>query len=152
MTQFDGEQWVQHRLMGPVDMGLRTVAVAPNGDVWTGSGREYWDGGRRVEPSALRFDGRLPASVVGEARDPVPAGLDLLPTYPNPFNRAVVIAFGVPRAQHLSLQILNVGGQTICTFLAGQVTAGMHRLVWRGNDSAGRPVSSGTLFCRLVSR
>lgn len=101
----------------------------------------------------------------------------LLENYPNPFRNVTRVRFSVPLtigeglvdrdgatpsqldAQMaipyrtspplVSLKIYSVGGQEIADLYHGNLLAGDHSAVWDGTDLQGRPVASGTYFCKL---
>ncbi len=77
--------------------------------------------------------------------------LRLLPGTPNPFNPETVIAFDMPEACDVSLEILSVGGRLVATLVDAPRDAGRHTAVWRGRDDAGVEVASGVYFVRLVA-
>lgn len=53
LAQFDGEKWIWH-LLG---FDLNTVAIGPDGDIWTGSGNEIPHDHAFFSPILYRFDG-----------------------------------------------------------------------------------------------
>ncbi|MCK4626413.1 MAG: FG-GAP repeat protein [Phycisphaerae bacterium] len=67
-----------------------------------------------------------------------------LVNYPNPFNPATEIAFTLPRAAEVKLEVFNVMGQKVTTLIDKQMNAGEHTCVWDGSD-----VASGVYFYRL---
>ncbi len=71
--------------------------------------------------------------------------------HPNPFNPMTTIEFSVARTQHVNLSIYNVLGQRIKTLVNDVTQVGVHPVMWNGTDSAGRGVSSGTYFVRMIS-
>jgi len=79
----------------------------------------------------------------------ISAVLALGQNHPNPFNPQTVIAFDLPRSQKASLRIYDVQGRLVTTLVEGELSAGPHRLTWKGCDDSGRTVSSGTYFYRL---
>jgi predicted MPP superfamily phosphohydrolase len=89
---------------------------------------------------------------------PVDTGVDgaalalrLLPVTPNPFNPETVVAFDIPEACDVSLEIHSVGGRLVTTLVDGPRDAGRHSAVWRGRDDSGVEVASGVYFVRLVA-
>ncbi|MFH1568615.1 MAG: LamG-like jellyroll fold domain-containing protein [Gemmatimonadota bacterium] len=81
----------------------------------------------------------------------VPDTYELSPNYPNPFNPTTGIGYGVPEDSFVTLEVYNVAGQRVRTLVAGQRTAGYHRVVWNGLDDSGRSLGSGVYLCRMVS-
>ena len=69
--------------------------------------------------------------------------------YPNPFNPETTIAFDLPQAGRVELQVFDLLGQTVRTLLAQELSAGGHQVVWNGLDASGARVSSGVYFYRL---
>lgn len=79
----------------------------------------------------------------------LPSAVALAPCFPNPFNPATTIRFALPRGAAVRLGIYGLDGRLVATLVDGHRTAGVHEIVWRGTDGAGRGVASGTYFCRL---
>jgi hypothetical protein len=71
---------------------------------------------------------------------------------PNPFNPTTTIEYSIAKPGHVSLRVYNVAGQLVKTLVdQGQAPATVKPVVWDGRNDAGRPVSSGVYFYRLVS-
>ncbi len=70
---------------------------------------------------------------------------------PNPFNPATEIEFVLPSRQSISLEVYGVDGRRVAVLAGGLYEAGDHRVVWRGEDDAGRKVSTGIYFYRLIT-
>ena len=84
--------------------------------------------------------------------DDIPiARLALEQNRPNPFNPRTEIKFSLPKEQHLTLRIYDVEGRLVNTLVDERRLAGVHRVVWSGNDNAGARVSSGLYFYRLIT-
>jgi len=77
------------------------------------------------------------------AMDNIPTTLTLIHNYPNPFNPTTQIKFGLPKASHIRLQIMNVRGQTIRVLVDEQRAAGWYTVTWDSKNEAGRDVASG---------
>lgn len=84
-----------------------------------------------------------------QEKSTVPAGFELLPNYPNPFNPNTTISFQLPAEAEVQLVVFNTLGQRINTLVNTTLTAGAHMAQWNGLDQKGRPVESGLYFCRL---
>jgi hypothetical protein len=90
-------------------------------------------------------------TAVDDASD-LPAAYRLHPNAPNPFNPRTEIRFDLPEpASHLSLSIYDVAGRRVATLAEGPHAAGFHRVIWSGEDDAGRPVASGVYLYHLES-
>ncbi|MBD3390952.1 MAG: hypothetical protein GF418_02815 [Chitinivibrionales bacterium] len=88
---------------------------------------------------------------------------DLRPNYPNPFAGATTIEFVIPYAwnadgsrdagstRHASLVIYDLAGRQVADLMSGPLAVGMHRTVWDGTGSSGKPVPSGFYIARLRS-
>ncbi len=100
----------------------------------------------------------LPDFIPGEITVFVPTGVDddpsnsNLPTefalaqnYPNPFNPSTVIAFALPTASHVRLDIYNILGQNVITLADCRMDAGRYEVTFEADD---RP--SGIYFYRLT--
>jgi len=69
--------------------------------------------------------------------------------YPNPFNPTTTIAFDLAKEGAVSIDIYNIKGQKVKTLVNDVRAAGFYKVVWNGQDSAGRDVSSGIYFYRM---
>jgi hypothetical protein len=72
--------------------------------------------------------------------------------YPNPFNPRTTVSFGLSMSQHVTLEVLDVGGRTVKTLCDRPLMAGTHNVPWNGRDNDGREVFPGTYFAVLRSR
>ena len=85
----------------------------------------------------------------------VPRNFVLYQNYPNPFNGTTKIEYEVPdvdgRGARTLLQVFDVLGSKIKTLVAKFHYGGRYSVVWDGRDDAGRTVSSGTYYYRLIS-
>jgi hypothetical protein len=68
---------------------------------------------------------------------------------PNPFNPTTTIRFDLKEPRSVTVSVYSVGGQRVATILDGELSPGLHALVWNGRDSNGREVRSGTYFYRV---
>lgn len=66
--------------------------------------------------------------------------------YPNPFNSATTIRFGLPEASEVELRVFNVQGQEIAELMKGNMTEGFHTLVWQADH-----LPSGVYFLRMIT-
>jgi hypothetical protein len=71
--------------------------------------------------------------------------------YPNPFNPTTTIGFAVASEEEVSIVVYNLKGQRVRTLVSGVYRAGSRSVVWDGTDDAGRAVSSGVYFYRMVA-
>jgi hypothetical protein len=75
----------------------------------------------------------------------------LLGNYPNPFNPETQIVFSLKEKMPVKLLVYNVKGQLVNTLVNDRMNAGEHRIVWKGNDSNGKTLSSGVYFYHLIT-
>ncbi len=73
----------------------------------------------------------------------------LLRNYPNPFNPATRIEFGLERDAQVSLRVFNVQGRLVRTLVDSYLAAGPRTVEWDGKDDAGSAVASGTYYMKL---
>ena len=87
-------------------------------------------------------ENRLPESA--------PRWYRLSQNYPNPFNLATEITYTLPKASKVTLRIYNIRGEEVWHMKQkGLQPAGVHTLMWNGQDQDGAPLSSGIYFYRL---
>ncbi len=99
-------------------------------------------------------DGFVRELVPTAAATPTPAvssALRLRPNQPNPFNPTTVISFFLPTPSEVSLAIYDVAGRIVRELVSASQDAGEHQYTWNGTDTAGREVSSGVYYYRLVT-
>jgi hypothetical protein len=72
-----------------------------------------------------------------------------LSNYPNPFNPNTTISFNVPKAGTGSVKIYNVKGQLVRNLASGNLTVGLHKIVWDGSNDNGQSVGSGVYFTKF---
>ncbi len=70
---------------------------------------------------------------------------------PNPFNPRTTLAFDLPHAGAVRLEIFNVAGRRVRTLVDEKLSAGRYTRTWNGTDDSGRAVASGVFFYRLIS-
>ena len=64
--------------------------------------------------------------------------------YPNPFNPSTTIAYTLPAAGEVRLEVFDIAGRSVAVLARGVQNAGAHALTW---NAAGLP--SGVYLCRL---
>ena len=69
--------------------------------------------------------------------------------FPNPFNDATDIVFGMPEAGYARMEIYNATGQLIQVLIDGEQRQGYQRIRWEGDDSRGTQVASGVYLIRF---
>jgi len=70
----------------------------------------------------------------------------LYESHPNPFTSGIEIAFYLPAAERIRVDIYNVLGQRVETLLEGWHGPGVHSVYWDAGESA-----SGVYFSRVES-
>lgn len=78
-----------------------------------------------------------------------PVSYALHPLRPNPAPGSVEVAFSLPEAGRVSLEVLDVGGRVLRALSNGVFPAGTHRATWDGNDGQGLPAAAGLYFVRM---
>ncbi len=96
------------------------------------------------------FDGSGGVNLLGGAAGELPSAYALSQNSPNPFNPATQIAYELPEAAEVRLVVYNALGQEVRALVQGRQEAGYYRVTWDGKDAAGRQVSSGLYFYRLM--
>ncbi|MBN2365616.1 MAG: T9SS C-terminal target domain-containing protein [Calditrichaeota bacterium] len=102
-----------------------------------------------ISPSGVTVLRNLPSGI-NAGSSTLAGDFELLPNYPNPFNQITLIEFFLPKSEKISLEIFDINGRHLKTVENGILRAGIHRRIWDGKDSAGKEVSSGIYFCRLI--
>ncbi len=83
------------------------------------------------------------------ANNILPTGYSLDRNYPNPFNPGTTIQFDLPTSGNVILEIFDISGSIVNTLFAGFLTEGTHKFHWKGVNSAGVQLPSGTYYYRI---
>jgi hypothetical protein len=79
-----------------------------------------------------------------------PQTAQLLNNYPNPFNPETNIPFYLKNSTtNVAIDIFNVKGQKIKSFILGDLNQGNHSVTWNGKDSKNKSQASGIYFYSL---
>ncbi len=93
-----------------------------------------------AEKSVLGTDDRP-----GDRRNILPERLTLHPAYPNPFNPTLTIAYSLPTASAVRLEVLDMRGRRVALVEDHpEKSVGRHELVWRAGD-----LGSGIYILRM---
>jgi immune inhibitor A len=79
----------------------------------------------------------------------VPNQIDIQQNYPNPFNSQTDIRFELRESANLDLSVFNITGAKIKQLYTGDLSTGIHHILWDGRDDSGKKVGSGAYFYRL---
>ena len=82
---------------------------------------------------------------------PLPTRMELAPSYPNPFNNAMTVVFGMPTAGPAKLGVFDIQGRAVRHLLDGQVKAGWTRTIWDGRSDDGIALAPGMYVIRLAA-
>lgn len=80
---------------------------------------------------------------------PVPA--TRLAARPNPFNPSTRLAFSLPAAAHVVLDVFDARGRRVRRLLDEPRSSGLFTTDWDGRDAAGRPLPGGLYLVRLLA-
>jgi len=89
------------------------------------------------QPVSLANDAILPRKIV------------LKQNHPNPFNPTTLIRYDLPEDAFVSITVYDLLGRQIINLVNDDMTAGYRSALWNGNDSFGRPVSSGMYIYQI---
>ena len=80
----------------------------------------------------------------------IPSTYELSQNFPNPFNPATTIRYGLPNAERVTLKVYDLLGEEVITLVdAEQKTAGYHVAIWDGRNQAGELVTSGLYIYQI---
>jgi hypothetical protein len=86
-----------------------------------------------------------------EAGEILPKDFSLSQNYPNPFNAATTIEYLVGKHEHVTIDIINVTGQTVRRLVDKDVGPGTYSVEWDGTNDAAQGVASGVYYYRLTA-
>ncbi len=76
--------------------------------------------------------------------------LALSPASPNPFAGRTRIAFALPAAGDVSIELYDAAGRRVTAVFQGRLPGGEHEVSWDGRDASGHEVAAGIYFVRLM--
>jgi unsaturated rhamnogalacturonyl hydrolase len=85
----------------------------------------------------------------GASEVPVAEQFYLTQNVPNPFNPATQVRFYLPSSGPAHITIYDLAGRCVITLIDADLSSGHHAVTWRGLDTCGRSVPSGTYIYRL---
>ena len=136
-------------------LGNRTVVVPFDLDAISGMTVGSGKSDKAFSPStylAYFLLSWLGADVVSGIDDVPGVGQVTVAAHPNPFNPSTTIAFELPRAAEVSLDIYDLQGRLVRRLLdESPYVSGAHKQVWDGRDGDGRVTSSGVYFYRFAT-
>lgn len=123
--------------------------LSGEGEVWARLNQDY---SFAVQPIFVPYEeGMAVKSIGGELEEiPEPVTENFLGASPNPFNPKTQFSFGLVESGQVRINIYDLQGRHVVQVQNGYLSAGRHNVQWLGRDSAGRGVSSGVYFVRLV--
>jgi Tol biopolymer transport system component len=85
------------------------------------------------------------------SRGEVITSVSLAPSRPNPCSQGAKIAYALPKAGNVSLNVYDVTGCLVRTLESGVKNAGSHQAVWDLKNNSGLKVSNGIYLYRLTA-
>lgn len=83
------------------------------------------------------------------AQKAIPDAFMVSQNYPNPFNPSTDIAYALPEAGNVNVEIYNILGQQVKSLVNEYQDAGNYVITWNGDDESGSTVASGVYFYRV---
>jgi len=92
----------------------------------------FWD-----DPDPLPHVGTIALNRVGStSADEIASAASSLAAYPNPFNPRTTLAFELPEAGEVRLDIFDASGRKVESLARERLPAGRHELAWEAGDAA----------------
>ncbi len=87
----------------------------------------------------------------GPTGRPAPPAFALAQNQPNPFARTTTIAFALPVAATVRLEVFDLLGRRVKSLAEGEYPAGSHAVEWDRRDTDGVPVRPGVYLYRITA-
>jgi len=164
----DGEVWefeVKTNILDRVDLLFEQLAQVPDDfEIWLidenlhihqnlRQANHYSVAGRGIDnPKRLKLIIGKRDFIEGKIAmmDAIPTNYELSQNFPNPFNPATTIRFGLPVSEKVRLKIYDLLGGEIATLLNDEFRkAGYHAVVWDGRNLRGQYVANGIYFYQI---
>jgi len=75
---------------------------------------------------------------------------DILSCYPNPFTDKTTITINSNKKEKIKLEIYDIHGKLIRTFIDNKPQAGVYKIIWNGDDLNGKDVKAGIYFASIT--
>jgi hypothetical protein len=115
-----------------------------------------WGGGYHYKVAAVDRHGNesgyallSPDDITGVETPKAPEASYLSQNFPNPFNPATKIEFGLSAPANVRVRIYDAAGRLVRVLAEGARPAGRYSELWNGRDARGGAVASGIYFYRL---
>lgn len=97
----------------------------------------------------LGLDESLPIPIAAPKIESESGGASIGENFPNPFNPETSIAYALPQASQVRIEIYNLLGQKVITLANQQMAAGNHTFRWNGRNDLDEKVAAGLYLCRI---
>jgi len=89
------------------------------------------------------------AAAIAYSNQPIPAYLELLPSYPNPFNSITTLEYQLPEPSRVTVRVYDVLGRLVRSFAPFDQSQSFGKVTWDGTDGRGASVASGVYYFRV---
>ena len=140
-----GEQSEIRTVDGLSSNCVLSLSVGPSGRIFVGTSFGYSVIGEPMQPGGVAMAPFTPVSVDEDENGTIPASVQLMPNFPNPFNPATIVPFVLHESGHVRITVYNAVGQAVQVLADRVVTAGHHQVTF---NAAG--LSSGVYLVQIV--
>ena len=135
---------------------IRETHVTLDWPLSYGDDRYYWavtalDKTHRLVWCERIFTLELATGIDGSRDSRIPTAFVLDQNFPNPFNAATEISFGVPVQSRALLQLFDGRGRLVRTVADRSFTPGFHTVYWDGKDIRGTSLPTGIYIIRFTA-
>jgi flagellar hook assembly protein FlgD len=81
----------------------------------------------------------------------IPDAYSLQQNYPNPFNPTTKIRYGLKENTYVSINIYNLMGKHIRSYINTVQDAGYQTILWNATDASGQPVPAGMYIYSITA-
>jgi hypothetical protein len=150
-------------IYSPGDYVLPDMEMAPTGELFVSDrttlnpGLRVYDAQTGAELAVSPIDVGLPPfdiafdTVIQTGAGQTPSYARLGDNYPNPFNPATVIPYGLDRVSRVTVRLFDTRGRLVRTLVDETKPAGTYETRWDGLDAGSRPSPSGVYFVRMIA-
>ncbi len=89
------------------------------------------------------------AAAIAYSNQPLPTNLELLPSYPNPFNNSTTLEYQLPEPSRVTVRVYDVLGRLVRSFTPIDQDQSPGKVTWDGTDGRGISVASGVYYFRV---
>lgn len=90
--------------------------------------------------------------IITKCTEEIPKSFNFHQNYPNPFNASTTLLYELPVNCDVTITIYDIMGREVQKYSEIEKSAGIHKLIWNGDNLYGNKVASGVYFVKFKAQ